>query len=167
MEYGAYARPTKETELRQAERRCAERSHHRQRTRNNLGKVLSMYKAWTEYDDWHLDIRNQSRRVPGTNRDDGDFYDLWTIAEYHQMLDRQKTSRHALARQRGWGSSVRHLNPPGASGWERVTQTDEDKTYSQVLHFGPRPYSDRHFESKKSPQEIGLMDKQKKDIHHC
>ena len=37
-------------------------------------------------------------------------------------------------------------------------------TYSQVLHNGPRPYSDRHFEIKKSPQEIGLMDKQKKDI---
>ena len=131
MEYGSYARPTKETELRQVEQRWAERSQQRQKTRNNLGKVLdNVYQAWTAYEDWHPYVRHQSRRVPGTNRDDEDFYDLWTIAEYQRMLDRQKTFRQALARQKCWGSSVRHLNPPGASGWGRVTQTDEDKTHT-------------------------------------
>ena len=82
-------------------------------------------------------IRHQSRHVPGTNRDAEDFYDLWTIAEYQRMLDRQKTFRQALARQKGWGSSVRHLNPPGASGWGRVAQTDEDKTNTSPR--GPSP----------------------------
>ena len=65
------------------------------------------------------------------------FYDLWAIAEHLKMQDRQKAFREVLVRQRGWGSSVRHRNQPGASGRERVTQTDESE--AQAAPKEPSP----------------------------
>ena len=115
MEYGSYAIPTKETELRQVERRRAERSQHRQKKQNDPSKIMNIYQAWTAYEAWYPWYGQQSRRIPETNRDDERFYDLWTIADHLKIQDRQKAFREVLVRQRGWGSSVRHRNQPGGS----------------------------------------------------
>ena len=89
MEDGAYAVPTEESKLRQLEQRRAARRQQRNMKQKDVNNLLSLDQAWTTYESWHPWYRHQSRRIPGTTRDDESFYQMWNLAEYRSTLRRR------------------------------------------------------------------------------